>query len=486
MTRPRPVRPPRRRVLLIYLALVVAPALIAIAVLTGESTGSGHPAGRLPGDPLAALLLAVAVVVGACAVVGRLAHRVGQPPVVGEILAGLLLGPSLLGAVWPAAGDALLPDRVVPQLNALAQIGVVMFLFLTGLEVDTRLLRGRGRTALMVSHVSIAVPFLLGILVAIAAYGRLAPPGISYSAFALFLGVSMSVTALPVLVRILVDLNLLKQEIGVVALTCALIDDVTAWSLLALVVALVTASSALGAVTTVALTGLFVAVLVLVVRPALTRFTDRASDRRQRGAAPLALVGVLLCALATQWIGVHAMFGAFLFGLVFPKDNALATWLLEKIRGLTTTLLLPLFFAYSGLQTDVGLIGGDVTLWLWSGLLLVTAIVGKLGGSAIAARAAGEGWRRALQLGAMMNCRGLTELVVLNVGLQLGVLSRTMFTMLVLVALVSTAMTVPLVRLLTPRAERTADGPAEEPVEDLAVPVAVLAEPPSVEERRAA
>jgi Kef-type K+ transport system membrane component KefB len=328
---------------------------------------------------------------------------------------------------------------------------VVMFLFLTGLEVETTLLRGRGRTALMVSHVSIALPFLLGVLAAIAAYGRLAPPGISYSAFALFLGVSMSVTALPVLVRILVDLGLLRQEVGVIALTCALIDDVTAWCLLALVVALVTASSAFGALATVALTCVFVAVLMLVVRPALVRFTDRASDRTQRGAAPLALVGVLLCAMTTQWIGVHAMFGAFLFGLVFPKDNALATWLLEKVRGMTTTLLLPLFFAYSGLQTDVGLIGGDGGLWLWCGLLLLIAVVGKLGGSAVAARSAGERWRRSLQLGAMMNCRGLTELVVLNIGLQLGVLSRTMFTMLVLMALLSTAMTVPLVRWLTPR-----------------------------------
>jgi K+:H+ antiporter len=447
----RMVRPPRRRALLVYLALVVVPVLIAVAVLTGEPAGSGHPAGHLPGDPLAALLLAVAVVVAACAVAGRLAHRIGQPPVVGEIVAGLLLGPSLLGAVWPAASSVLLPAKVVPQLNVLAQIGVVMFLFLTGLEVETTLLRGRGRTAVVVSHVSIAVPFLLGVLAAVAAYGRLAPPGISYSAFALFLGVSMSVTALPVLVRILVDLGLLRQEIGVVALTCALIDDVTAWCLLALAVALVTASSALGALTTVALTAVFVAVLMLLVRPALLRFVRRANDRTQRGAAPLALVGVLLSAMTTQWIGVHAMFGAFLFGLVFPKNNALATWLLEKVRGMTTTLLLPLFFAYSGLQTDVGLIGGNGALWLWCGLLLLIAVVGKLGGTAVAARAAGEGWRRSLQLGAMMNCRGLTELVVLNIGLQLGVLSRTMFTMLVIMALLSTAMTVPLVRLLTPR-----------------------------------
>lgn len=482
--RPARVRRPRtRRTLLVYLALVVVPALIAIAVLANGSTGSGRPTNTIAGHPLAKLLLAVAVVVGACTLAGRLARKLGQPAVVGEIVAGLLLGPSFFGAVWPAGSATVLPPSVVPQLNVLAQVGVVMFLFLTGLEVDTRLLRGRGRTAVMVSHASIAVPFLLGVLAAIAAYGRLAPPGVSYSAFALFLGVSMSVTALPVLVRILVDLGLLRNELGIIALTCALIDDVSAWSLLALVVALVTASSAFGALATVGLTIVFTAALVFLVRPQLTRFVQRASQRTQRTVAPLTLVGVLLAAMATEWIGVHAMFGAFMFGLIFPKNNVIASWLLDKIGGMTTTLMLPLFFAFSGLQTDIGLIGGNVELWLWCGLLLVIAVAGKLAGSALAARAVGESWRRSVQIGALMNCRGLTELIVLNIGLQMGVLSRTMFTMLVIMALVSTAMTAPLVRRLTPKAERPSlDGRLEpvpaEPLPADALPAEAL---PAVE-----
>lgn len=440
-----------------YLLFVVAPVLVAVFLLSRGSHGESNvPASALGGHPLATLLLAIAVVVTACKAAGWLARRLGQPAVVGEITAGLLLGPSALGAVWPAGVAAVLPAEVMPELNVLAQLGVVLFVFLTGLELDTRLLRGRGHTAVLVSHVSIAVPFLLGVLLAITLAGRLAPPGVSHTAFALFLGVSMSVTALPVLIRILADLGLFRSEVGVLALTCALIDDVSAWCLLALVVALVTASSVFGVLGTLLLTAVFTAVLVLGVRPLLARFAGRASEHGLRTAAPVALVGVLLCAMTTEWAGVHAMFGAFLFGLVFPRDNAMAEWLREKAGGLTVALMLPLFFAYSGLRTDIGLLAEDGTLWLWCGAILVVAVAGKLGGSAVAARVAGESWRRSLQVGALMNCRGLTELVVLNIGLEIGVLSPTMFTMLVIMALVSTAMTAPMVRLLVGRGEPVA------------------------------
>jgi Kef-type K+ transport system membrane component KefB len=462
MTSSRPARVLRRRgprALLVYLGLVVVPVGIAIAVLANASDGSGRTTeSAAAGHPLVKLLLAVAVVVGLCGAAGWLARKVGQPAVVGEIVAGLLLGPSFLGTVWPAGARAVLPDSVVPQLNVLAQVGVVLFLFLAGLELETGLIRGRGRTALVVSHVSIALPFLVGVLAATVAYRQLAPEGIGYTPFALFIGVSMSITALPVLVRVLMDLGLFRKEIGVVALSCALIDDVTAWCLLALVVALVTASSAAGALVTVGLTAVFVGVLILAVRPVLKRFADSADERTQRAAAPVALVGVLLCAMATEWIGVHAMFGAFFFGMVFPRGNALSAWLLTKVGGLTTVLMLPLFFAFNGLRTDLTTIAGDPVMWMWAGILLVIAVAGKLGGSAIAARAVGENWRRALQIGSLMNCRGLTELVVLNIGLELGVLSTQTFTMLVVMALVTTAMTGPLVRLLTPRSEL--DGPA--------------------------
>jgi Kef-type K+ transport system membrane component KefB len=438
----------------VYGLLVVVPVLLSIALLTGDngtSSTTKPSATAVAGHPLAHLLLAIAVVVAACKAAGWLARWLGQPPVIGEIAAGIMLGPSVLGAAWPAGATALIPPAILPQLNVLAQVGVVLFVFLTGLELNTRLLRGRGHLAVVVSHVSIAVPFVLGIGLAAVAYLRFAPQGIDFLAFALFIGVSMSVTALPVLVRILKDTGMFHSEVGVVALTCAVVDDVTAWCLLALVVALVTASSLAGVLLTVALAAAFAAALFGVVRPLLARFADRTSASTARHLAPLALVAVLLCAMATEWIGVHAMFGAFLFGLAFPRGNAAESWLHENTGGLTTALLLPLFFAFSGLRTDIGLLAADATLWLWCGAILLVAVLGKLGGAAVAARTVGEGWNRSLQIGTLMNCRGLTELVVLNIGLDLGVLSPTMFTMLVVMALVSTAMTAPLAAWLANR-----------------------------------
>lgn len=447
------------RVVAVYLALVVVPVLIAVFLLAdsddGLRTASAHPAA---GPTLARLLLAVAMVVGACKLIGVLARRIGQPPVIGEITAGILLGPSVLSAIWPQGAAWLFPPAVVVNLNMLAQIGVVLFVFLTGLEINTALLRRRKHVAVVVSHVSIAVPFLLGVAVAVVAYGKFAPKGVGFLAFALFFGVSMSVTALPVLIRILQDVGLFRSHVGVVALTCALVDDVTAWTLLALVVALVTASSLTGVLVTVGLTVAVVAVLYLVLRPLLARLVSRVRPDKLRQAAPLVLVLVLLSAMATEWIGVHAMFGAFVFGLIFPRGNVVEEWVHQKVDGLTTELMLPLFFAYSGLRTDLNLLGADPSMWLWCGVILLVAVAGKLGGSAVAARAVGENWNRALQVGVLMNCRGLTELVVLNVGLDLGVLSPALFTVLVIMALVSTAMAGPLVSRLARRAERLGQG----------------------------
>jgi K+:H+ antiporter len=436
----------------VYVLMVVAPVLLIVALLAGANNGGvTATTATVTASPLAQLLLAAAVVIAACKAAGWLAQRLGQPAVIGEINAGILLGPSVLGALWPSGASALLPATVMPQLNVLAQLGVILFVFLTGLEINTKLLRGRGHLAVVVSHVSIAVPFLLGIALAVVAYTKFAPKGVGYLSFALFFGVSMSVTALPVLVRILKDLGLFRSEVGVVALTCALVDDVTAWTLLALVVALVTASSLAGVLVTIGLTAAFVAVLFLVVRPLLARAVSRLRPSMLRTVAPLALVAVLISAMATERIGVHAMFGAFLFGLIFPRGNAVAEWLEEKVGGLTTALMLPLFFAYSGLRTQIGLLGGNAELWLWCGLILLVATAGKFGGSTLAAKAVGESWNHSLQVGTLMNCRGLTELVVLNVGLDLGVLSPTMFTMLVIMALVSTAMAAPLAAWLARR-----------------------------------
>ncbi|MEV4150766.1 cation:proton antiporter [Amycolatopsis sp. NPDC049691] len=444
-----------RRALGVYGLLVVIPVLASIVLLTRDGKGAGVAAksAAAAGHPVAQLLLAIAVVIAACKAAGWVMRRLGQPPVVGEIAAGIVLGPSVLGAISPSAASALLPTAIMPQLNVLAQVGVVLFVFLAGLEVNIRLMRGRGHLAVVVSHVSIAVPFVLGVLLAVFAYAKFAPQGVGSLAFALFIGVSMSITALPVLVRILKDTGMFHSRIGVVALTCAVVDDVTAWSLLALVVALVTASSLFGVLLTLGLAAAFTGLLYYVVRPLMAKYFTRTSEPTLRRLAPVALVGVLLCAMATEWIGVHAMFGAFMFGLVFPRGNVVEKWLHQNVNGLTTSLMLPLFFAYSGLRTNIRLLG-DPTLWLWCAAILVVAVVGKLVSATAAARSVGETFCRALQIGVLMNCRGLTELIVLNVGLDLGVLSPEMFTMLVLMALISTAMTAPMAVYLDKRAGR--------------------------------
>ncbi|MFL6128787.1 MAG: cation:proton antiporter [Mycobacteriales bacterium] len=439
-----------RRVAAVYVGLVLVPIAAVVGILLARRGGDGsRRAGEVASNPmLPRLLLAMVVVVGSCKAGGAVARRLGQPPVVGEIAAGILLGPSVLGALWPAGARHLIAPAVLPQLNALAQVGVVLFVFLAGLELDTRLVRAQSHLAVVVSHVSIAFPLLLGVLLALAGYRRFAPAGVDFLPFALFLGVSMSVTALPVMARLLMETGMLRSEIGTIALTCALVDDVTAWCLLALVTGLVAAGSLPAFGATVGLTLVFAAVLLFVVRPWLARASRGPAGGWGEAGAPLALVVVLVCALATERIGVHAIFGAFLCGLIFPVGVPAVRRIGDTIGGLTVVLLLPLFFAYSGLRTEIGVLGTDPVLWLWCLLILAVAVLGKLAGSALAARSVGTPWRRSLQIGALMNCRGLTELVVLNVGLDLGVLSRTLFTMLVLMALVSTAMTGPLLALV--------------------------------------
>jgi K+:H+ antiporter len=447
---PAAKRTPHRglRLVVTYGLLVVVPVLVAVAFLGARDHGVAvaGPHRAAPVDTLARLLLAMVVIVTGAKLAGLLARRLGQPAVIGEIAMGILLGPSVLGAVWPAGAGWLIPKTVLPEINMFAQIGVVLFVFLAGTELNTRKLQGQRSMAVVVSHVGVALPFVLGITVAVAAFSRYAPPRIGLVPFALFMGVSMSITALPVLVRILMDTGLYGTQLGTLALTCSMISDITAWCLLALVVALAVAGSASSFFVTISMVALFIAVLLLVVRPIANRIDTAPSFMAKDGVVvPAALIGLLASALATEWIGVHAIFGAFLFGLVLPADAPWVKRIGDIVRGVTMILLLPLFFVYSGLRTQIGLLGLNATPWLWTGLIVLVAVVGKFAGSAVAARASGTGWRRSLQIGALMNTRGLTELIVLNLGLDLGLLSRTLFTMLVIMALVSTAMAAPII-----------------------------------------
>ncbi len=403
-------------------------------VLFGDGAGPAHSSALLH------VLLLLALVMVLSRALAALLRFVHQPPVIGEILAGIVLGPSILGRISPDLSAFVFPPAIAPQLAVLAQVGVILFMFLIGLELDTELIRKRGRETLLISHVSIVFPFVLGSAAALWLYPRFSSADVPFGTFALFMGVSMSITAFPVLARILKDRGLQSTPVGVMALTCAAVDDVTAWCLLAFVVA-VARSEVGGAYLTLALTGAFIAVMVLVVRPLIARLVR--SEVLTGHSTPLVFVAVLLSALATEVIGVHALFGAFLLGAAIPHDSALARELRHKTEDVVLLLFLPAFFALTGMRTEIGLLSSPAH-WLVAGGIVLLATLGKLGGSAIAARASGLPWREATSLGILMNTRGLIELVVLNVGLDLRVLSPTLFTMMVIMALVTTAMTAPL------------------------------------------
>ncbi len=405
--------------------------------------GGGHAAA---GHPLLHLLLALVVVVVAARGVGAVFARFGQPSVIGEIVAGILLGPSLLGRVAPAASAFAFPPSVGPLLGVVAQVGVVLFMFLVGLELDTTALKKRPQASIAISHASIVVPFVLGSFLALFLYPRLSSRDVPFTVFASFLGISMSVTAFPVLARILTDLRLQRTELGVVALTSAAVDDVTAWCLLALVVGFADADPS-GAWRTVGLTVLFVAVMVVLVRPLLSRLARAYEHKGALSQTGLAVVciGLLSSALVTEAIGIHALFGAFLFGALLPHDSELAVEVRAKLTDVVIVLLLPAFFALTGLRTHIGLVQG-LDGWGLAALVLAVATAGKLGGAFVAARWSGMRPREAAAIGALMNTRGLMELIVLNIGLDLRVLSPTLFTMLVLMAVATTFLTTPLLR----------------------------------------
>ncbi|MFD7626772.1 cation:proton antiporter [Streptomyces sp. NPDC059851] len=403
-------------------------------------------------DPLEAVLVAVPVVVLACGVAGAVVRRLGQPAVVGEILVGIVLGPSLLGWLWPEASRWLLPQEVLPYLGVLGNLGLLVFMFLVGLELEPGLLRGRGRAVVAVSQASLWMPLGLGALLALAMYGAYAPEGVGRAEFVLFVAVAVSVTAFPVLARILEDQGLHGTPVGTVAMACAAVADVVAWCLLAVVVAMAgstgegrTAGSGWGVVGTAVLAGVFLAVMWWGVRPLLARAVERWGGP---GSGPGAVVGLCsglcLAAYTTEVVGVHALFGAFVFGAVLPRAGVVEA-AAERMREFAVPVLLPLFFVGSGLRTDLGLLVGGGAWW-WALAVLAVAVAGKWGAGAGAALWAGLPGREAVMLGALMNCRGVTELVVLNVGLGLGVIGGELFTMLVLMALVTTGVTGPVVQ----------------------------------------
>ena len=403
-------------------------------------------------NSLSILLLQLVVIIVTTRVVGRLFQKIGQPSVLGEIVAGIVLGPSLLGWLYPAAMAFIFPVPSLETLKLLSQIGVVLFMFVVGIDLDVDHLRQRAHTAIIVSHASIIVPFFFGAALALPLYESLAPASTSFTSFALFMGIAMSITAFPVLARILEDRRMTQTQLGSVALTCAAVDDVTAWCILALVIAIAQSGSVGASFLTIGLTLIFILIMLLIIKPQLGRlFTAllaaRRGGERSRGLVAGVLAFVFACALLTEAIGIHALFGAFLAGVVIPSAGGLPSLLKEKLETFSATALLPIFFAFTGLRMQVSLLN-DWYSWTMCALIIAVAIAGKLGASMLMAKWTGMNWRDSFALGALMNTRGLVELVVLNIGYDLGILSARSFAMLVLMALITTFMTGPLLWLL--------------------------------------
>ena len=400
---------------------------------------------------LVKVLLALTVILLTARLMGLLFGRLGQPAVIGEVVGGLMLGPSLFGRLAPETAALILPADAAPYLGIVSQLGVILFMFLVGLDLDLKIMRRQARTTVAISNAGIIVPFALGWLLGWGIYEKFAPAGVALIPFTLFIGISMSITAFPVLARILRDRGLQRTQMGLIALTCAAVDDATAWCLLAFVVG-VTQASLSGAIVTLVLTAIYVGLMLTLGRKVLVRAMPGVDDPAavSQQTLTVVIVGVLLSALATEFIGVHAIFGAFLFGTIIPHNGALARGVRDKLEDVIVVLLLPAFFAFTGLRTQIGLLqtAGD---WMLCALIIAIAIAGKFGGVTLAARVAGFTWRDSSALGVLMNTRGLVELIVLNIGLDLGVLTPRLFTMLVVMALVTTIMTSPLLTAILRR-----------------------------------
>lgn len=403
-------------------------------------------------DTVILVLIEVLIVIGMSRLIGLAFRWIKQPLVIGEIVAGIMLGPSLFGWVAPNLAATLFPPETVPFLNVLSQVGLIFFMFLIGLELNPKYLTGNLKIAVLTSHVSILVPFLLGTLLALLLYPLVSNASVSFTAFALFLGAAMSISAFPVLARIITENNLHRSRLGTLALTCAAVDNVTAWCLLVIAIAVAREGSIGGAWHTIIKSLLYIGFMVTVGRSFLQCLAIyyRRTERLNQLLLALIYMGVVASALITELIGIHLIFGAFLLGTIMPKNAGLVREIAGKTEDFVLIFLLPVFFAYSGLRTEIGLVNRP-ELWLLCALVLFVAIAGKYTGTYVAARFSGIEKREASALGWLMNTRGLTELIVLNIGLSLGVITPLLFTILVIMALVTTFMTSPLLEWTYPK-----------------------------------
>lgn len=393
---------------------------------------------------LSILLAQIVTIIFVARSFGWICKKIGQPSVIGEILAGIVLGPSLIGLYFPEFSQALFPVQSLGNLQFLSQIGLILFMFVIGMELDLNVLKNKAQEAVVISHASIVIPFALGMGLSYFVYLSFAPEGVQFLSFGLFLGIAMSITAFPVLARIVQERGLHKTRLGTIVITCAAADDITAWCLLAAVIAIVKAGTFVSSLYIIALATTYVLLMIKVVRPFLKRVGDLNAGKEKLPKPIIAIffLTLIISSYATEVIGIHALFGAFMAGAIMPENIKFRNIFIEKVEDVALVLLLPLFFVFTGLRTEIGLLN-DPYLWKVTGLIILVAVIGKFLGSAIAAKFVGQNWKDSLTIGALMNTRGLMELVVLNIGYDLGVLTPEIFAMMVIMALVTTFMTGP-------------------------------------------
>lgn len=394
--------------------------------------------------PLALLLAQIVTIILVARLFGWICIKIKQPSVIGEMIAGIVLGPSLVGMYFPEFSAFLFPKESLGNLQFLSQIGLILFMYIVGMELDLSVLRKKAHDAVVISHASIIIPFSLGIGLSYFIYKEFAPDGIQFTSFALFIAIAMSITAFPVLARIVQERNLQKTKLGTVVITCAAADDITAWCILAAVIAIVKAGSFTSSIYVILMAIGYVFIMIKIVRPFLKRIGDLQAGKNTINKPMVAIffLTLILSAYTTEVIGIHALFGAFMAGAIMPENAKFRTMFIDKVEDVALVLLLPLFFVFTGLRTQIGLLN-DEHLWITAGFIILTAVVGKFAGSTLTAKFLGINWKESLTIGALMNTRGLMELIVLNIGYDLGVLSPEIFAMMVIMALFTTFMTGP-------------------------------------------
>lgn len=423
---------------------LISPAT-AVAAEKHLSSGAHHAFT----SPLIIFILQLIVIILMVQVFVALVKKIGQPAVIGEIIAGILLGPSLLGKLFPQVSHFIFPKESLGNLQMLSQVGLVLFMFVIGMELNLEALKKKAKAAVIISHASIVIPYLLGVALALFLYKSYAPGNIRFYAFALFCGIAMSITAFPVLARIIKERNMVNTRLGTIAITCAAADDITAWCLLAFVIAIVKAGSLSASLYTILLTIAFIATMIYIVKPVLKKIIERrnTNSKLNRSSIAFVFITLLLSAFISELIGIHALFGAFLAGVIMPQSFNFREQIINKTEDVAIVLLLPLFFVFTGLRTEIGSLN-DTASRIMCLAITAVAITGKFGGSALAAKLTGETTYNSLSIGTLMNTRGLVELVVLNIGYDLGILTPRLFTMFVLMALITTFMTNPLLNIL--------------------------------------